>query len=272
MQTSPVSRWTRPTSCASAQLSASGISTWTCLPARIAAIACRACSWVGVHRMTASTSSRARTPSRSVEAWATPYFRATSSACSSLRLTTDVTVTPSMTARPSRCLVPKTPAPASAIRMRLVLFLACLAGRPDYEVPDRGVGPGDVVEAVQLFDGGPHGPAHDQLHDQLDPLGARLAHVLDVRHQRQAVRIGDQPVEKRVVELGVDEARAGPLQLVAHAAGAPHVHRDVLAVARRGPADRLPQHVAAVAGRGRVLHHVHGQRDDPHRPRVRLAR
>ena len=26
-----------------------------------------------------------------------PYFRATSSACSSLRLTTDVTVTPSMT-------------------------------------------------------------------------------------------------------------------------------------------------------------------------------
>src|SRR5215813_1461998 len=246
MQTRPVSRCTRSTSCASAQLSASGISTWTCLPARIAAMACRACSWVGVHRMTASTSSRARTSSRSVEAWPIPYFLATSSACSSLRLTTDVTVTPSMTARPSRCLVPKAPAPASAIRMRLV-FLACLAGRPDYEVPDRGVGPGDVVEAVQLFDGGPHGAAHDQLHDQLDPLGARLAHVLDVRHQRQAVRVGHQPVEKHLVERGVDEARTGPLQLVAHAAGAPDVDREVLAVALHGPADRLPKHVAAVA-------------------------
>ena len=49
MQTRPVSRCTRSTCCASGQLSASGISTWTCLPARIAAMACRACSWVGVH-------------------------------------------------------------------------------------------------------------------------------------------------------------------------------------------------------------------------------
>src|SRR5215831_9794457 len=268
MQTSPVSCCTRLTSCASGQLSASGISTWTCLPARIAAMACRACSWVGVHRMTASTSSRARTSSRLAEAWAAPYFRATSSACSGLRLTMAVTVTPSIPARPSRCLMPKAPAPASAIRMRLALFLA---GGPDHEVPDRGVGPGDVVEAVQLLDGRSHGAAHDQLHDQLDPLRARLAHVLDVRHQRQVVRVADQPVEERVVEPGIDEPGARPLQLVAHAAGAPDVDREVLAVALHRAADRLAQHVAAVAGRRRILHHVHGQRDDPHRPLGRLA-
>src|SRR5262249_39572905 len=181
------------------------ISTWTCLPARIVAIACWACSWVGVHRMTASTLSRASTSPRSVEACSAPYFRATSSACPSRRLTTEVTVTPSMRASPSRCLMPKAPAPARAIPMRLGLFLPRRAGGPDHEGPDRGVGPRDVVEAVQLLDGGPHGPPHDQLHDQLDPLGARLAHVLDVRHQRQVVRVADQPVEERVVERGVDE-------------------------------------------------------------------
>src|SRR5215831_7940428 len=271
MATRPVSCCTRSTCCASAQLSASGISTWTCLPARIVAIACCACSWVGVARMTASTSSRASTSARSVEACSTPYFRATSSACSSRRLTMEVTVTPSMAASPSRCLMPKAPAPATAIRMGLALFLAGRAGGPDHEVADRGVGPGDVVEAVKLLDGGPHGTAHDQLHDQLDPLGARLAHVLDMRHQRQVVRVADQPVEERVVELGVDEPGARALQLVAHAAGAPDVDREVLAVALHRPADRLAQHVAAVAGRRGVLHHVHGQRDDPHRPLVRLA-
>src|ERR1700733_15720878 len=270
MQTRPVSRATRLTAWAYAQLSATGISTWTCLPARMAAMACRACSWVGVHRMTASTSSRARTSSRSVEAWAAPYFRATSSACSWRRLTTAVTVTPSMSARPSRCLMPKAPAPASAIRMGLVLLRGLVSG-PDHEVADRGVGSGDMVEAVQLVDLGAHGTAHDQLHDQLDSLGAGFAHVLDVRHESEVVRVGDQPVEERVVELRVDEARAGPLQLVAHAAGAPDVHGEVLAVARHGPPDRLAQHVAPVPGRRRVLHNVHGQRDDAHRPLVGLA-
>src|SRR5271170_2240082 len=262
MQVRPVSWAARSTCSASDQLSASGISIWTCLPARIVAIACRACSWVGVHRMTASTSSRARTSSRSVVAWPMPYFCATSSACSIRRLTMAATVTPSMAARPSRCLMPKAPAPASAIRMGLVLPLEWLVGGPQHDVPDRGVGARDMVEAVQLLDLGAHGAPHDQLHDQLDPLGARFADVLDVRHERQVVRVADQPVEERVVERGVDEARAGPLELVAHAAGAPDVNREVLAVALHGPADRLAQQVAAVAGRGRVLHHVHGERDD----------
>ena len=37
------------------------------------------------------------------------------------------------------------------------------------------------------------------------------------------------------------------------------------------PADRLAEHEAAVAGGRRVLHHVHGERDDRDRPRLRLA-
>src|ERR1035438_3454844 len=221
--------------------------------------------------MTASTSSRASASSRSTEAWTAPYFRATSWACSSLRLTTEVTVTPSMAVRASRCLMPKAPAPASAIRMCLVLFLAGRVGGPQHDVPGRGVGSRDVVEAVQLLDVAAQSAAHDQPHDQLDALGTRFAHVLDVWHAREAVRVLDEPVEERGVELLVDEARAGPLQLVAHAAGAPDVDREVFAEARRGPADRLAQAVAAVTGRRRVLHHVHGERNDLHRPLVGLA-
>src|SRR5579863_4564028 len=191
-------------------------------------IAWAACRPVGVHKMTASTSTRARASSRLTVACGAPYFSATCSAWSSRRLTTDVTVTPSMSARASRCLMPKAPAPASAIRMRLILFLAGVLDGPHHEMPDRGVGPRDVVEAVQLLDLGPHGAAHDQLHDQLDPLRAGLAHILDVRHERQVVRVVDQPVEEGVVELRVDEARAGALQLVAHPAGTPHLHRQIL--------------------------------------------
>src|SRR6516162_9587647 len=205
MQTLPVSCWTRLTSCASAQLSATGISTCTCLPARIAAIDCAACSWVGVHKMTASTSSRARTSSRSVVACPTPYFRATSSACSSRRLTTAVTVTPSMFARPSRCLMPKAPVPASATRMSGLLVGV---GGLQHDVPDRGVRTGDVVEAVELLYLGAQCSAHDQPHDQLDALRTRLAHVFQMWHAGQALRVLDHSVEERVVELLVDEACA----------------------------------------------------------------
>jgi hypothetical protein len=103
------------------------------------------------------------------------------------------------------------------------------------------------------------------------PLGARFPHVLEVRHERQVVRVANQPVEERVVKFGVDEPGTRALQLVTHAAGAPDVDGEVLAVALHGAADRLAQHVAAVAGRRRVLHHVHGQRDDLHRPLAWLA-
>src|SRR5579863_7543818 len=218
MQVRPVSCCTRCTSCASAQLSATAISTWTCLPARIAAMDCRACNWVGVHKMTASTSSLASTSSRSVPACPMPYLRATSSACSRRRLITEVTVTPSMFARPSRCLMPKAPVPARAIFMSSVslitwlldLLTACLGGRVDraqHQVPDGGVGTGDVVEAVQLLGLGAERAAHDQPHHQFDALGAGLADELQVLRLRELARVLDQPVHERVVPRLVDEAR-----------------------------------------------------------------
>src|SRR5215469_1417184 len=206
MQTLPVSCCTRWTSCASGQLSATGISTCTCLPARIAAMAWPACSWVGVHKITASTSSRASTSARSVVAWPTPYLRATSSACSMRRLTMEVTVTPSMFCRPSRCLVPKAPVPASAIFIwsaSLPLPVgknqpACLArtsrlGRGfdglQHQVPDGGVGAWHVVEAVKLLGLRAEGAAHDQPHDQLDALRASLADELQVLELGQPGRV-----------------------------------------------------------------------------------
>ena len=128
-----------------------------------------------------------------------------------------------------------------------------------------------MVEAVELLDLLAQGAAHDQPHDQLDALGARLAQVLDVRHLRQRVRVVDQLVEERVVELGVDEPGARALQLVAHAAGAPDLDVEVLVVALHRPAHGLAELEAAIAGRRRVLHDVDRERDDLHRPRLGLA-
>src|SRR5260370_10294065 len=99
---------------------------------------------------------------------------------------TDVTVTPSTAARASRCLRPKAPAPATAIRTGLVLFQAGGAGGPQHDGPDRGVGRGDMAAAAKLLDLGAHGATHDQLPDHLDPLRARLTHVLHARQPCQA--------------------------------------------------------------------------------------
>src|SRR5580658_5244448 len=139
--------------------------------------------------MTASASSRASTSSKSAQAWPMPYLRATSSACSSLRLTTEVTVTPSIRASASRCLMPKAPAPASAIRMWLVLFRARRVGRLQHEVAERGVGCRDMVVPVQLGDGPAERAPHDQPVDKLDALGACLAQVLNVRQRGELGRI-----------------------------------------------------------------------------------
>ena len=68
MHTRPVSTWVAATRWASVNESASGISICTCLPARIVAMACSACSCVGVAKMTASTSGEAKTSSNDVVA------------------------------------------------------------------------------------------------------------------------------------------------------------------------------------------------------------
>jgi hypothetical protein len=130
------------TASASARLSASGISTCTCLPAFRQAMACAACICVGVHRITASTSFSARLSARSVVTWPMPYLAAVSRVFSSSRLTSETTSTPSISLIASRCLMPKAPAPASATLM------VCSCVLQD-QVAHGGVRRRHVIEAVR---------------------------------------------------------------------------------------------------------------------------
>src|SRR5258708_194143 len=162
-----------------------------------------------------------------------PYLFATCSACSWRRLTTEVTVTPSMFARPSRCLMPKAPVPASAIFISVSPTLLCSAlllgglGGPQHEVPDGGVGTWHMVEAVKRLGLRAERAAHDQPHDKLNALRARLAHEFQVLHLCKTDRVLHETVHERAVERRVDETGPRALQLVAHAAGAPDVHVEV---------------------------------------------
>src|SRR3954452_7061070 len=107
------------------------------------AIDCAACICVGVQRITASTSARARLSARSVELCGMSYFAATCLVGSSLRPTSETTSTPSMFLMPSRCLMPNAPAPASATLMVLAISAVL-----QYQMTDGGVARGHMIEAV----------------------------------------------------------------------------------------------------------------------------
>src|SRR5664279_2722009 len=235
------------------------------------AIACSACICVGVQRMTASTSGSRRLSARSVEAWAMPYLVATSWVGLSLRPTSDTTSTPSMFLMPSRCLMPKAPAPA-----RATLMLAAISIVLQDQVADGGVARRHMIEPMP--DGRllattdvAHGAARDQPHHEFDALAAGFADVIDMRHLGEPVRIVDQAIEEHLVELLVDQAGARTLQLVAHAAGAPDLHVERLFIGLDRLADRLAQHEAAAPRGRRILHDVDRERDHRARPGLRLA-
>src|ERR1700747_1908340 len=184
MAMSPVCLLRSTTACASRRESASGISTCTCLPAFMQAIACVACICVGVHRMTASTSDNARLLARSVATCGMPYLTATSLVASSWRPTSDITSTPSMFLMPSRCLMPNAPAPASAS----LIVSAILIVLQD-QMTNGGVARRYMVEAmphsrllaaIAIL----HGSARDQPHHEFYALAAGFAHVVDMRHLR----------------------------------------------------------------------------------------
>jgi hypothetical protein len=63
----------------------------------------------------------------------------------------------------------------------------------------------------------------------------------------RAFRVGDQAIEEGVVPLLVDQPGARPLQLVAHAAGAPDLHVERLVDSFDRLADRLAEHVNSAA-------------------------
>src|SRR5262245_54660470 len=271
MATSPVFFCRSATACASASESASGISTCTCLPAFMQASAWLACICVSVQRMTASTSFSARLSASSVETCLIPYLFATSLVGSSLRPTSDTTSTPSMFLMPSRCLMPNAPAPASATLIALTISIVL-----QDQMADGGVACGHVVESVphrRLFSTPQiaHRAARDQPHHEFDALGACFAHIVEMRHLRQAFGVVDQPVKERGVPFLVDQAGPRALQLMAHAAGAPDLHVERLVIGLDRLADRLPQHEAAPARRRRILHDIDRERDDRAWPGLRLA-
>ena len=112
MQVRPVSCCLRTTASASAQLSHSGISTCTCLPASMQAIACSACIWVGVHRITASTSSRASASLKFGRAVLRAVFRGDRRGLFAGAADDRDDLDPVDFFSPSRCFSPNAPAPA----------------------------------------------------------------------------------------------------------------------------------------------------------------
>src|SRR5688572_22629551 len=171
----------------------SGISTCTCLPALRHEIVCSACICVGVARITASRCLIFRLSSSSVVTCPMPYLSATSLVLSYSRPTTEITFTSSMFFIASRCLMPNAPAPASATWMVMSVL--------QDQVPDGRVRRRHVVEAMRHL--GRRAAGHvghratgDEPHHELDAFTAGFAHVVDVRHLRQARRVCDQAVEE----------------------------------------------------------------------------
>src|SRR5437764_72026 len=79
---------------------------------------------------------------------------------------------------------------------------------------------GHVVEAVHDLRRGTarevgHRAARDQPHHEFDAFAAGFAHIVDMRHGRLPLRVGDHAVQELVVEVLVDQAGPRPLQLVA---------------------------------------------------------
>src|SRR5262249_28296971 len=155
---------------------------------------------------------------RSVAAWPTPYFAAAALVLSSSRPTSETASTPSISLIASRCLSPKAPAPASAtlrvLLMNVALKRAVSRGVFQNEMPDRGVGRGDMIEPVRnlrLWAAGDdirHRAARNQPHHEFDPFRSRLPDVFEIWGLRQANGVIDQPVEEGVVPFLVDQAGA----------------------------------------------------------------
>ncbi len=108
---------------------------------------------------------------------------------------------------------------------------------PDDDVPDGSVGCGHVVEAVELLDASapcaPRMISHITISTPSEPDSRRYSKCGILRSSSgSAVRLS----RKRGVELLVDQPGARALQLMTHAAGAPHLDVQVFGVALDGPA------------------------------------
>ncbi len=122
------------------------------------------------------------------------------------------------------------------------------------------------VEAVDLVNLVSERAAHDQPHHHLDPFGAGLAHVVEMRDLGELHRILGQVVEEILVPLAVDQAGARAADLVRQPAGAEDHDLEVFGIGFDRLPQRLAEHVAAMPGRWRIHHHVDRERNDLERP------
>ena len=113
--------------------------------------------------------------------------------------------------------------------------------------------------------------AHDQPHHHLDALRSGFAQIFDMRDMADGIIVRLQQVEKAVVPFGIDQARARTLKLVAHPAGAPDLHVEVLRKAFDRARDRLAQCPAALARWRRIGDDIDRERDDRGRPGLAFA-
>jgi DNA-binding GntR family transcriptional regulator len=82
-------------------------------------------------------------------------------------------------------------------------------------MPDGGIRGGYMIKPMDNFGiVRTHGASRDEPHDQFDPLRARFAHVFQMWHAGQSVRIGDQLIQERLVPSPIDESSPLPLQLM----------------------------------------------------------
>ena len=193
MATKPFSLAKETTDSASFQLSAKGISTCTCLPAFKQAMLWAACICVGVHKITASTSGNAKLSSNFVVTCWMPYLLATSLVFSNSRLIRETTSTPSICLMPSKCLMPKAPAPASATFIVLDMWWFSEIKKLltfQNSMANRSVRCRHVVETFDEFGRFAsnfatahirHRSACNQPHHQLNSFATGFAHIVNVR-------------------------------------------------------------------------------------------
>jgi hypothetical protein len=94
---------------------------------------------------------------------------------------------------------------------------------------------------------------HDQPHHQFDTLGSGIAEIFDVRYTGETVCIARQVVEKRLVEVAVDQAGPRSLKLVAHPPSTPYLDIQVIREALHRFPESRAKSVAARSSRRRVL-------------------
>ena len=226
----------RATASASAQLSASGISTCTCLPARM-----HSDGLLGVQRRrrgtgsTASTSPSARAPrpGRSVADGDAVFVGDRPRPARAFAPTIGDDLDTVDVAQRVEVLAAERAGAGEGDAQLAVAGLSSPAGSR-IDVADRRVRRRHVVEAVATppprhLDSAPRMISHMTISMPSEPASRRYSRCGILR---SSLGVGDQLVEERLVELRLMRPARGALQLVAHPAGAPDLHVEVLVVAR----------------------------------------